>query len=362
MYARALRRLGIVGLLVAGALLTAAAAQAGTIAPVDGTHVAQRGGLIVFDELVDGRHRLYQSLHGTVSAVPVPSSRVPFDASLGTDARGRLVAVYSRCKVGGQGWPPDAVVPGSCDLFSYDLRARSERRLGEADSPNASEAAPSLDHGILVFARNVLERSRPPRHGPNVEGLRFRTRLYVRRLDTRRRSRRLFDVPGRDSAISTSVRDVDVSATALSTRRGVAAAVFLPASNSSAIYFKSPRGRVRRLAAGSLGEENDKQQASPSFAGRYLYWAYANQATDFHVPNGYVVRRDLTTGTTTAAPAPGYLDAVAGDPVHPAAPLIVSSFSGPDDAHPGMRRGTDAVQTLEAPTFAPAPASLGLHR
>lgn len=360
MHTRTPMRLWIAGLLVAGAGLTPAATQAAMIAPVDGTHVAQRGGLVVFDELVQGRERLYQSVHGTVSAVPVPPSRLPFDASLGTDAHGRLVAVYSRCKVGGHGWPSDAVVPGSCDLFSYDLRTRRERRLTEADSRDASEAAASLDHGTLVFARNVIESARPPRHDSNVEGLRFRTRLYIRRLGTHQRSRRLFDVPGRDSAISTSTYDVDVNATAVSTRRGVAAAVFLPGSDSSAIYFKSPGGRVRRLAVGGLGEENIKQHDSPSFAGRYLYWSYSNQDNS-HPPNGYVVRRDLATGATTAARAPGYLDAVAADPVHPAAALIVSSFSDiePDS---GARRGVDAVQTLDAPTFGPAPRSIGLHR
>jgi len=57
MHTRTPMRLWIAGLLVAGAGLTPAATQAATIAPVDGTHVAQRGGLVVFDELVQGRER-----------------------------------------------------------------------------------------------------------------------------------------------------------------------------------------------------------------------------------------------------------------------------------------------------------------
>lgn len=62
------------------------------------------------------------------------------------------------------------------------------------------------------------------------------------------------------------------------------------------------------------------------------------------------------TGRTTAATAPGYLDAVAADPARASAPLLVSSFSQETD----KVKGADQVATLDAPAWRTAPAVLGL--
>ena len=88
-----------------------------------------------------------------VQRLPVAPRAVPFDVDLGHDARGHLIAVYSRCDRE-PGFPPTG---RGCDLYRYDLDAGLERRLAGASTDVASEYLPSLDGGRVAFAR-VYER------------------------------------------------------------------------------------------------------------------------------------------------------------------------------------------------------------
>jgi hypothetical protein len=93
---------------------------------------------------------------GVTERAPVAPRPVPFDVDLGRDAAGRLVASYSRCRTAA----PDSAAKGrGCDLYIYDLDARTERKLGGASTPDASEYLPTLAGGRVAFARVYEGRS-----------------------------------------------------------------------------------------------------------------------------------------------------------------------------------------------------------
>jgi hypothetical protein len=68
-------------------------------------------------------YRLTARRAGITASVPVPPRRQPFDADLGRDARGRLVATYSRC-AGDAGGPARG-----CGAYETVLGLAGERRL-----------------------------------------------------------------------------------------------------------------------------------------------------------------------------------------------------------------------------------------
>jgi hypothetical protein len=343
-------------------LLSLAAASAGLLAPAtahaavisteSGSSVSALGGTLVFNtEDSAGYHLMVHDRAGT-RALPVSPSKLPFDVRLGTNAAGRPTAVYSRCRVGEKGWPKDAVVPGSCDLYALTLATGREKPLREVNRPGVSEAAPSMDHGIVVFGREFDLKAKAPNH------LRYRTRVLIRPLGTRR-ERTIMTIPGVDHAVYTYARDVDLEASAI-VGEHAAITVYDPTENASLIYLKKSERPFRLLARGGFGEENIREFESPTFAGRYLYFGYSNLASDFYGPNGWVLRRDLRTDRTVAAAAPGYLEAVAADPLRAGAPLVISSFSQ-EDPETQAPRGTDAVQTLDAPAWRTPPKTIHLR-
>jgi hypothetical protein len=334
-------------------MLHALAIAATIISAQSGGALAARDGVLVFSTKdAAGYHLTIHDRTGT-RALPVPPSKLPFDVSLGTDARGRTLAVYSRCRIGERGWPSVAVVPGSCDLYAFDLNTNRERAITEVNRRGVSEAAPSLDHGVLVFGRNFALRAKP-----QLPMLSYRTRVLMHRLGTRR-ERTLMTLPGANEPGYTYSRDVDLRSSAISGPR-VALGVFEPAEYGTAMYLNDRGVRFERLAHGGFGEDNERRHGSPAFAGRYLYWSYSNTSTFTHPPNGWVLRRDLRSGRTVTAEAPGYVEAVAADPLRPGAPLTVSSFAE-KDPDTGTATGTDAVQTLDAPVWGRVPRSIFLR-
>jgi hypothetical protein len=251
---------------------------------------------------------------------------VPFAVSLGTDADGRRLAVYPRCARG----PIHARV--RCRLVAYELGTRRERPLAGTHVAGASEEAVALDRGILTYARRSGERST----------------ILIGRLGSGRRAR-----------VVARLRNASVTGMAI-THRALAFSVDVVPPNlagESRLYVK-PAGRpVRQVARGGFGEEHRRLHLSPSFAGDHLYWAFADHDV-LARPTGWVARCNLRTGRTSAAPAPGYLDAVSADSALPSAPLVISTFS--QTAY-GVR-GSDQVATLEAPSWQPPPPVLGLAR
>ena len=85
---------------------------------------------------------------GHVDRLPVAERAVPFDVDLGSDARGRPVAVYSRCR----GETESAAPVGNCDVYQLALQRGRERRIRRASTATSSEYAPAIWRGNLAFA------------------------------------------------------------------------------------------------------------------------------------------------------------------------------------------------------------------
>lgn len=102
--------------------------------------------------------------NGTVADAPVPAFGAAPDPSIGSGrsapgALRPLLAVYSRCD--------GASSAAGCDVYAYDLRAGTERRVGEVSTAASSETAPSVTLGTWSFVR----RGGGPRPGVYVRTL-----------------------------------------------------------------------------------------------------------------------------------------------------------------------------------------------
>jgi hypothetical protein len=288
----------ILGGALLAALLIAPAAKAEVLDQHDGVHITARDGTVLWNRYEQGHYGLMRA-DGT--SVNIRTSKKPFDVSLGTDANGHLRAVYAR----------DNHV-----LYMLDVANGRERSL------HLSGANPSLSDGVLAFSRGST--------------------VYVGRLG--RVPRAVAHIPGKDSEI-TGVSN---------SPRGVAFSAYDDPDYATAMYFKPAGGALGKLARGGFGEENRKTHGSPVLDGDTLYWAFSNQS-EFKTANGWVIRYDLGTRRAQAAPAAGFLDAVAVD----GSTLITSSFAQDLSAGP---QGADQVATLDSPQWAAPPSEAGLPR
>jgi hypothetical protein len=107
-----------------------------------------------------------------------------------TDARGRLIAVYSRC----------TRRKYSCDVLTYSFSSRRERRARGVSRRGCDEFGPSVSRGVIVFGRGQRGRGRRAR---------CKVGLYAKGRSRRSRARRLVrvaplntDVAGRTAAFS----------------------------------------------------------------------------------------------------------------------------------------------------------------
>jgi hypothetical protein len=288
----------LLGGALAAALLIAPAAHAGVLDAHDGVHVTARDGTVLWNRYSHGRYSLVGA-----GGEPVVrrTSKTPFDVSLGTDADGRVRAVYSR---------------DNHTLYALDVERGRERSL------HLEGANPSLSHGVLAFSRGST--------------------VYVGRLGGVPRA--IAHVAGARSEI-TGVSN---------SPRGVAFSAYDDPNYGTAMYFKpAGRGALRTLASGGFGEENAKTHSSPVIRGDTLYWAFSNEG-ETKPANGWVIRYDLAAHRAQAAAAPGYLDAVAVD----GSRLITSSYFR-DSEDP---QGIDQVATLDAPQWGAPPSQAGLPR
>lgn len=288
----------LLGGAVAAVLLIAPAAHAEVLDTHDGVYVSASGGTVLWNRYEQGHYGL---IRADGKSVDIRTSKKPFDVSLGTDANGRLLAVYSRT---------------NHTLYALDLKSGRERSL------HLEGQTPSLSNGVLAFGRGST--------------------VYVGRLGHVPRA--VAHIAGAKSKI-TGVSN---------SSRGVAFSVYDDPDYGTAMYFKpAGRGALRKLASGGFGEENAKTHVSPVLHGSTLYWAFSNTG-ETKPANGWVIRYDLDTHSVRAAEAPGYLDAVAVD----GARLITSSSSRDWDSP----QGTDQVATLDSPVWTTPPAVSGIRR
>jgi hypothetical protein len=291
----------ILGGAIAAALLIAPAAHADVLDSHDGVRIAAHDGTVLWNRYEQGHYGLMRA-GGT--SVDIRTSRHPFDVSLGTDAHGRLRAVYAR----------DNHV-----IYMLDVKSGRERSL------HLSGANPSLSNGVLAFSRGST--------------------VYVGRLG--RVPRAIAHIAGKHSEI-TGVSN---------SPRGVAFSAYDDRWYGTGMFFKSAGGgALRTLARGGYGEENHKEHSSPVIHGDTLYWAFANDG-ETKGPNGWVLRYELGTRRAQAAEATGFLDGVAVD----GSRLITSSFARSSDWGEGQG-GTDQVATLDSPAWTAPPAVAGIRR
>jgi hypothetical protein len=128
-YVRALVALSATAAVLATAPSAVASDEVLASLPADaivGLHMSAYGGHVVWSEAVaPGRHVLMRWHAGRVDRLPVAERAVPFDVDLGPDARGRPVAVYSRCPGEGESTAP----VGGCDVYRIALQRGRERRI-----------------------------------------------------------------------------------------------------------------------------------------------------------------------------------------------------------------------------------------
>jgi hypothetical protein len=212
------------------------------------TRLSAYGGQVVWSErIAPGRHVLMRWQQGRVDRLPVSERAVPFDVDLGADARGRPVAVYSRCPGETEAWGP----VGGCDVYRLLLAGGSERKLGRVSTAQASEYAPTIWRGGVAYVSSKTPRSQP------------RLRL-LRRAASR-------PVPlrgGRVLAGGARVGAMDLTSNAL---------VFTWSSGDSSQLWRVPltgrRGRV--LAKGFVEEGFADQPVSPNAAPAETVWVRA---------------------------------------------------------------------------------------
>jgi len=290
----------LLGGALTAALLIAPAAHADVLDQHDGVRIAARDGTVLWNRYEQGHYGL---IAADGKPVTVRTSKKPFDVSLGTDADGRLRAVYAR----------DNHV-----LYALDVKSGKERSL------HLSGANPSLSHGVLAFSRGST--------------------VYVGRLGHVPRA--IAHIAGKDSEI-TGVSN---------SSRGVAFTAYDDHWYGTGMFFKpAGGGALRTIARGGYGEENHKEHSSPVIHGDTLYWAFSNEG-ETKGPNGWVLRYDLGTKRAQAAEADGFLDGVALD----GSRLITSSYARSSDWGEGQG-GTDQVATLDAPAWTTPPAASGLR-
>lgn len=293
--------------------------------------------------------------------LPVPVRRAPFDVDVGPDRNGRPAAVYSRCARDAAS-PLD--LPSGCDVWKLDLTSGREQLVRSVSSPTGSETTPSIWRGRIAFARRY-ERGR---------GLERRVAiLYVQR---RASSRRLIRLPGgpiprcepaaqRDlceASIKAGPASLDLAGRRLAFRwlhvggstEGVGLATEVGIVDVTRSVSQLLDGRD--IGGGAAGPCDLSDLFAPEIVAGAVQWLVASNA-DCPSATSTVVRRDLATGSFTAAAVAGTTLALAVDDrqtwaleVRGPAPVYTGEPGPPPCAEPGR---SCALTQLGPLTFAP---------
>jgi hypothetical protein len=166
-----------------------------TLPSLQQSDLSAYGGHVVWSERIAPEvNVLMRWRAGRVDRLPVRSRKVPFDLDLGPDARGRAVAVYSRCAGERESAPPGH----RCDVYQLSLANGRERRLRRISTPRASEYAPTIWRGNIAYA-SATRSGRTPR-------------LMLLRRGARRPRRLL---TGKRVTATSEVRPMDLTSNAL---------------------------------------------------------------------------------------------------------------------------------------------------
>lgn len=231
----------------------------------------------------------------------IATSPVPFDADLGSDAKGHPAVVYSRCA----SYRHERGARDRCDLYLIPLATGAERKLAAASTASASESNPTLWRGRLAW---ISERKSA------------RPAVYQRSLTApaARRSKRLPGLPARACNIHGSKPCARVSdgvgeeIELAGDKLAEVVAYSAGTGESTEIRLASVRsGKARRIAFQNIGE-NNQLYTGLSFSSRKLAWfrgCYENPGCAGSGPTATACRRIATTarcsrGSTAAGSGP----------------------------------------------------------
>lgn len=123
------------------------------------TPISARAGWVAWSEPSPGGWRLLAWHSGLTVRLAVAPRPEPFDVNVGTDARGRPVATFSRCTSTPQATaffndgPVAPVLGRGCRLRVVDLATGVERAVSVPRPASASDSDPSMWRGRIAFAR-----------------------------------------------------------------------------------------------------------------------------------------------------------------------------------------------------------------
>jgi hypothetical protein len=297
-------------LLLTGVALTAGASTAAPASALPpghaaGYHLTQYRGTMLYSLRV-GRERfrlVARRGSGDAHGVGVAVQDVPFLVDLGTDAAGRLAAVYPRRR----------------RLVVLDLATSAERVVARTPAPVGAVA---IHHGRVTYATTA-------RRG-------HRSTILSVAADGTGRPRAIRAVHGVVTALDTS-------------RHGLAYVAVWPepgaAHSQNRLVF-----RGRNVARTAYGEEGGADIVALSFAGADLVWGISGEdssVTSF----GTVERVDLRDGHRRTLPVPGggLVDATP-DAARPGGPALIAFER--DGGEPGFSPDPDEATLRRFPARA----------
>lgn len=239
----------VIGVTAALAVLPAATASAAdtTVATVSrATPVDVYGGHAVWSTWDGSAYRLTDYSGGQARTLPVAGSAAPLDVDVGSDARGKPLAVYARCRRAPNApWGLDG--RRGCDLYGFRFASGREFRITRANT-GADEYYPAVWRGRIAFTRSYRDGRRA---------------LYWRKLGRGGASHRLRGGPTVEEAVPS---DLDM-------RFGTVAFVWRYEFGAE-LRLATTTGKGRRLVRipGSGAAANQLAAQGPSIAGGSVYW------------------------------------------------------------------------------------------
>jgi hypothetical protein len=163
---------GAVVLVATTLLATGTARGAAPVATLTApTPISGGGGWLVWSVAGSGGWTLEAAHDGVVQPLPLAPRRQPFDASVGTDDKGRPVVTFSRCTRTPRLLPFGSsddrggtlLLPSTgagCKIHVIELQGGPERTLPIPHPSVASDTTPSMWHGAVAFGRRAGPRER----------------------------------------------------------------------------------------------------------------------------------------------------------------------------------------------------------
>jgi hypothetical protein len=100
----------------------------------------------------DPAFRLVAWHRGRTIQLHAASRPIAFDVDLGTDAHGRVVATYSRCRRYSQDlFDYGPMFQAGCRIRIFDLASQIERSAGEPSGPGYSDMTPAIWRGRIAY-------------------------------------------------------------------------------------------------------------------------------------------------------------------------------------------------------------------